>query len=378
MIAQDIMKSKSVRFYVLLCAVVLLVGCGLEIVLPQKESYTKTFFPIAEVKFKSQLCGPFRATLDGIDVTFQFPNIGPGPKPSYAATVFNLAPGPHTLTVTADMDVGFLVSQCSNEKDTANFTTGEIRDTPYMQVCRMNSVPIPPDWAETGTAWVRQGELLPESVLISFESEPTRVAIVWTYSDPRVRGACIALPRGDIYPGGSFGIICQSATTGYACFWQTSDGWMGKSLEISKLRDRFNTGIENCTDCHRGNNVFLFAPDDPTWQKVMRGIVVNVGASRPTVIPIGRNFTTRVEASSDNRTVTLPGGQSITYPRYIPVSGLPGWENPLPTSSDPCADACHENYRPQLILKGVSLPRFMPPRCAMNSPATNPTAVSSS
>lgn len=124
---------------------------------------------------------------------------------------------------------------------------GPNRGTPtsYMSDCRAHQVPIPPDWAETGTSWVNQGRL--ETNLLA----PGAPAYVWTYSDPDRRGACIALPRGGGEEGSLAGIICQSATTGHACFWDNKKrtapaevlGWAGKRLVISEL-------VFNCINIH--------------------------------------------------------------------------------------------------------------------------------
>jgi hypothetical protein len=222
------------------------------------------------------------------------------------------------------------------------FKPGPI-NTRYMADCRAHRVPIPPDWAEKGTPWVRQG-MLDQNLL-----DPGKFAEVWTYSDPNVRGACIALPRDDGSPVKQpNGIICQSATTGHACFWDNKLrgvepeqflGWKGRRLVISRLKDGSDLQL-SCTACHRGNNVFLIAPDDKTWAKVLRG---------PLTGPSTGTFTTRVEASSDNQ-----GG----HPRYIPITTLPerpGWENPFP-SAPGCAGACHETH--------LLFPLPMPPACA--------------
>jgi hypothetical protein len=204
-------------------------------------------------------------------------------------------------------------------------------------------VPIPPDWAESGTPWVLQGTLT-QNLL-----QPGEYAAVWTYSDPSTRGACIALPRGNGSVGTLNGFICQSATTGHACFWDNKRrgsadavGWRDLRLVISELQDGSNLAKEeNCTACHRGNNVFLISPDDPTWSKVLRG---------PLSGPSTGTFTTQVETSSDNQ-----GG----HPRYIPITTLPprsSWENPFAPGG--CAGACHE-----LHLGNFSVPQPMPPTC---------------
>jgi hypothetical protein len=223
--------------------------------------------------------------------------------------------------------------------------------TAYMDDCRAHGVPVPPDWAETGSAWRKQGTL--STNLLS----PGAYAEVWTYSDPAQRGACVALPRDSGAPGTLAGIICQSATTGRACFWDNQLrsapanvlGWKGQRLVIADLVDGATMAdAKNCTGCHRGNNVYLMSPDDATWAKVLRGPLA--GGSTGT-------FTTRVEASTDTRGM---------HPRYIPVTTVPeraGWTNTFSTGG--CAGACHE---PPVLTRSPA----MPPACA--SPSTSSPA----
>jgi hypothetical protein len=233
---------------------------------------------------------------------------------------------------------------------TITYPTRQDGDTDYMAYCRRQRVPIPPDWAESGTAWALQGNLSTGTNLL----QPGQDAFVWTYSDPVRRGACIALPRGG---AGQAGIICQSATTGNACFWDnklTSDGpsapildWRGGTrLTISQLQDGSNLQ-ENCTGCHRGNNVFLISPDDPTWTQVLSG---------PLVTSPGSTFTTKLERSSD-----MQGDHS----RYIPVTypaSRPNWVNPFQAGG--CAGACHE-IPPLEPSFNFNTPSPMPPACAV-------------
>ncbi len=199
-------------------------------------------------------------------------------------------------------------------------------DTDYMADCRANDVPIPPDWKESGTDWVEQGDLTTNMLA---DGDP---ATVYTYRDPAKQGACIALPRTPMFNG----IICQSATTGHACFWDNISketgariDWRGATLEIDKIHDGSILN-ENCTSCHQGNNVFNIAPDDATWAKVLRGVAADQTTG---------NFTTVVNASTDNQ-----GGK----PRYIPITTnppRPGWVNTYTAGG--CAAACHESPRNQ-------------------------------
>ena len=203
-------------------------------------------------------------------------------------------------------------------------------------------MPVPPDFALSGTAWVKRGALS-HNIL---DSSPSATADVWTWADPAKRGVCIALPRSKPGTQPLDGIICQSAKTGAACFWDNIDAatgqridWRTETLQISKLKNGTSLS-ENCTDCHRGNNVFLISPDDTTWAKLLRPVP---GTVDPTL-------TTQVETSTDNR-----GGRA----RYFPVTtlaGRAGWEN-VYNSSTTCS-GCHE--RPPSLPN----PPPMPPTCA--------------
>lgn len=248
-------------------------------------------------------------------------------------------------------------------------------DTAYMKICRANNVPIPPDWKLSSSEWEQHGNLgtilLTPNHLDKVQADNTTFASVWSYASPTVRGACLALGRN----GGTFQVICQSATTGHACFWgndpgQASSNWSPSTAEVtmSSLRDPeqgFDPGTVACTECHRGTNAFLVAPDDPTWATVLRP-----KKARPT-------FTTRVEQSSSPEQ-PAPGGIPIANPRFIPIGGKTvTLKNPLPTIPG-CSGACHESHY-EILDKGhttegyVRIPRPMGPNCARNSPDNDPT-----
>ncbi|MBH0199220.1 MAG: hypothetical protein HP497_07330 [Nitrospira sp.] len=249
-----------------------------------------------------------------------------------------------------------------------------IADRDYVEACRAKGVPVPPDWRPSSSEWQSHGNL--GTILLTPNTiEPTAVdrntfASVWSYAPPQGKGACIALGRS----GGSFQIICQSATTGYACFWgndptSSITNWTPDTAEvrIASLRDPvqgFAPGTVACTECHRGNNAFLVAPDDPTWASVMRPEY-----PRPT-------FTTRVEQSSHQGQFTF-GTTTTTYPRFIPIGGKAvALTNPLPTITG-CSGACHEAHY-AIVDKGhtaegyVSIPRPMGPNCVRDSPPDDP------
>ena len=245
----------------------------------------------------------------------------------------------------------------------------------YMESCRANGVPIPPDWKASSSEWERHGNLstilLTPNTLDQVPVDQTMFASVWSYAPPQGRGACIAIGRN----GGLFQIICQSAETGHACFWSNdprspSTSWNSETTEVhmASLRDPdqgFAPGTVPCTECHRGNNAFLYAPDDPTWATVLRPERV-----RPT-------FTTRVETSSHHGQLTF-GATTTTYPRFIPIGGKSvALNNPLPTATG-CSGSCHELhvevFKKNHTVEGyVRIPRPMGPNCAADSPTDDPT-----
>lgn len=248
-------------------------------------------------------------------------------------------------------------------------------DGHYMESCRAKGVPIPPDWKSASSDWERHGNLqtilLTPNTLDQAPVNETSFASVWSYAPSQGRGACIALSRN----GGSFQVICQSATTGYACFWSNdphspATTWTPETgdMPIISLRDPvqgFAPGTAPCTDCHRGNNAFLYAPDDPTWATVLRP-----EKGRPT-------FTTRIEQSSHHGQLTF-GATTTTYPRFIPIGGKAvALHNPLPTVTG-CSGSCHELHleifqRNRTAEGYVRIPRPMGPNCAQNSPPDDPT-----
>lgn len=264
-------------------------------------------------------------------------------------------------------------SPSSAPAQAANLTV--IADGDYLEACRAKGVPAPPDWTSSSSEWQSHGNL-GTILLTPNTSEHTPVdgntfASVWSYAPPQGKGACIALGRS----GGSFQIICQSATMGYACFWgndptSSLTSWTPETDEvrIASLRDPvqgFAPGAVSCTECHRGNNAFLVAPDDPTWATVLRP-----KERRPT-------FTTRVEQSSQQGRF-LFDSPMMTYPRFVPIGGkaVP-LINPLPTIAG-CSGACHEAHY-EILDKNhtaegyVRIPRPMGPNCVRDSPPDDPT-----
>ncbi len=264
------------------------------------------------------------------------------------------------------------ITQPSVPAQAARVTT--MSESAYIESCRAKSVPIPPNWKLSSSEWEQHGNL--QTILLApNDSEDgsapvASFATVWSYASPEVRGACIALGRN----GGIFQIICQSAGTGHACFWSNDPRsphthWTPETAEIpiASLRDPvqgFASGTVPCTDCHRGNNAFLYAPDDPAWATVLRPVQVR------------STFTTRVEQSSQHGSLTF-GATTITYPRFVPIGGTSvALHNPLPTVTG-CSGSCHELHveilKKNHTVEGyVRIPRPMGPACARDSPPDDP------
>ena len=275
------------------------------------------------------------------------------------------------LPIGSPKDGGATLSSAPTQA--ANLTV--TADGNYLESCRAKGVPVPPDWTRSSSEWQNHGNLktillTPNTIEQTPVDQPT-FASVWSYAPPQGKGACIALGRS----GGSFQLICQSATTGYACFWgndptDSSTSWTPETTEIriASLRDPvqgFAPGAVACTECHRGNNAFLVAPDDPTWATLLRP-----EHPRPT-------FTTRVEKSAQQGQFAF-GTITTTYPRFVPVGGKAvALTNPLPTITG-CSGACHEAHY-AILDRGhttegyVSIPRPMGPACVRDSPPDDPT-----
>jgi hypothetical protein len=229
--------------------------------------------------------------------------------------------------------------------------------TAYMGDCDRGGVPVPPDFATTGSLWTHQGNLTTNML------RPGDAAQVWTWADPGRRGACVALPRDTGAPGSMdvAGFICQGAASGNACFWDnlapaTGDriDWAGATLVIKELQDGTMLA-ENCTACHRGNNVYLLAPEDPTWCRLLRGGKTGASCTAPDGASAG-NLTLQVEGAVN---LIHQPGTSLHHASYFPMTGTParpGWTNTA-TASASCGGICHLNS-----LGGFTMPP-MPPAC---------------
>jgi hypothetical protein len=127
-------------------------------------------------------------------------------------------------------------------------------DTPYMKQCRDAGVPIPPAWGDA--KWEFKGTLPNDRIFALDASLRTELHI---YDDPN--GVCAALPRKDQGEIFALGIICQGKN-GKACFWDNVDVQTQQKIkDPAKIRPELISDAtnlrENCSGCHRGDNVFI-------------------------------------------------------------------------------------------------------------------------
>lgn len=217
---------------------------------------------------------------------------------------------------------------------------GTLPGDDYIETCRANDVPIPPDWPDD--RWVSKGEL--PFVFAEFPDAKTNE--VYTFEDPNGRGVCYALVRKNhnrFFE--AVGIICQSKRTGKACFWDNvipgerrDDRIRGLEikLDMRKIGNGFNMR-QNCTECHRGAKVFLIHPDT-----ALSAIV----ATKPDVrySPIGQKDWDNPPpmehrgsgACSQCHELATPTKRYCGMLRQAAEKTMPsrdrpaGWENPLP------------------------------------------------
>ncbi|HYR09550.1 MAG TPA: hypothetical protein VEQ60_17380, partial [Longimicrobium sp.] len=124
----------------------------------------------------------------------------------------------------------------------------------YIADCERESVPTPP--AFPGEEWGDSLDLRPEFNFIGRGE-------VKVFAIQNEDGVCYALPRTE---GLLLGIICQSARTGKACFYDNSRpgseeriDWRRETMTAWDLQSGYDLD-EACTDCHRGTNAFIIHP----------------------------------------------------------------------------------------------------------------------
>jgi hypothetical protein len=195
--------------------------------------------------------------------------------------------------MSCDCDPGFSGDNCQFESVTA-----EAGGFAYIEQCDANEVPTPPVWNYedafhnvNGTKWVNDGPLVWPFISQGLVAE----AFYYESTDPP--GVCVALPRSTMDSNGIpvpdgiglLGVICQGTVSSKACFWDSKNvdrfDTMNFTDECQFTNGNYLTpggdpcfmgGTDlaqpsatggTCTNCHRGENVFLIPnpfPDDPS------------------------------------------------------------------------------------------------------------------
>jgi hypothetical protein len=146
----------------------------------------------------------------------------------------------------------------------------------YIEECRRERVPIPPDWVPVPpdwepAIWARRRPDLRFKFII--EGQEARV---YSYQSQSPAGICLALPRFDAASGtiSALGIICEGTDSGKACFWDNVEGPVGAKRPFPIARreavplSRFAGGADLlggngiCSDCHAGGNPFIVHPGE--------------------------------------------------------------------------------------------------------------------
>jgi hypothetical protein len=160
---------------------------------------------------------------------------------------------------------------------------------PYVNECAAAGVPTPPPWnyedawhGRPTSQWIKAGQLN-----TNLAGSPGQTTEVFYFSN--ALGTCVALPRST-FPAGQtpemgpptvinlLGVICQGITTGKACFWDNSGVSPLTTLQFGDgpATTHFIGGADLaqradvCSDCHRGENVFLIHPATPLGQVINR------------------------------------------------------------------------------------------------------------
>ncbi|MFL6202445.1 MAG: hypothetical protein ACJ76J_25025 [Thermoanaerobaculia bacterium] len=235
----------------------------------------------------------------------------------------------------------------------------------YVESCRAGGVPIPPNWPDA--KWISQGPL----ELVFLAKDLKAEVLAYKDPDPNVPGVCYALPRRDSRGSIEFlGIICQSAITGKACFWdnRTIDNRLLTGVNVELKIDTIGNGMtlsETCTNCHRGANAFIIHPG--TALELSRRAAVGGPYETSTRRPVVR-FTPIAQLCWSN-----PGPLTLTEPSNGQSSCLEC--HGLPETSPDCVSKTSLNYCD--LLKFVAH-TTMPPPLFESNPAGWPPKITNS
>ncbi len=214
----------------------------------------------------------------------------------------------------------------------------------YIDICRANGVPIPPNVG--GPQWVNQGDI-PKSRLFIVPSMDARVQ-TWVSPPPvlptdEAEGMCVALPRyitsGLIKTVQLDGVICVGKVSSKVCFWDNEKNGVANTFTLgttvplldfgggTQLLGDINLGGGGvCSDCHAGENPFIIHPDPPGTPPAMS--ITKLGALKALGLPtFPNNWYDPIVRTGD----TKLGGAPLPWP-----------ENPGPMNGPADCTVCHE------------------------------------
>jgi hypothetical protein len=229
--------------------------------------------------------------------------------------------------------------QLAVKRPSASKMTTASRGQPYIDLCRANGVPIPPDVG--GSSWVSHGEI-PQSRLFIVAGYGAEV-LTWQSPPPATpasqpEGMCIALPR---FQGNTVkldGVICTGKVSGKVCFWDNEKNGVinefprgtsrplldfGGGTELLGDIDLGGGGV--CSDCHAGANPFIVHPDPANTAPTAS--VTKLGALRALGLPTFPDvWPDPIVRTGD----TTAMGAPLIWP-----------ENPGPMNGPPACTGCH-------------------------------------
>lgn len=192
----------------------------------------------------------------------------PVPQSTYDSVLLALGNSPATSSDTMIASDGAgSDSSATNDLDTSAFAL-QGGDTAYMEKCRKLGVPIPPPWGDA--KWKPLVTLASSRI---FALDPRLKTTLYTYDDGK-GGVCAALPRLNGAEIAALGMICQSPGAN-ACFWDNVERQVSMDAKGRRFQAKINVPsrirpeimadgdslVENCSGCHRGDNVFIIHED---------------------------------------------------------------------------------------------------------------------
>jgi hypothetical protein len=144
----------------------------------------------------------------------------------------------------------------------------------YTQQCAQSGVATPPLWTPDTLAWQFLGSFT-STELLALVGNP-QDGELWVWDDPSGGTICLAFPRfnagSEPKEYQSVGIICQSGCN--ACFYDTYASTNATPPLDPCGTNLFsgNAGIENCANCHKGQDAFIITPPLQSYLSNYQGL----------------------------------------------------------------------------------------------------------